>query len=669
MITGSRLHSPEGFRGLKKGISYHFLVSDPDSNRVRLIFFDDAGTNAQLLTLTCLEFEAALESGELLEDGIKDFYPPWLGSTNGIDISHLENRRVGPKEGYDAKVNRRYLAIAGLVERTREILGAEDPEAIINAHAKDQSPQQNAKRLRLWFFSYLVFGQNKWALMPRLHKIGSWDRSERANPKKLGRPSRAGRKAGFPVTPEMKLKILKGFIKLKDPAKTQEDIYGDVLSQKFGCRQQTDVHGITCFFHPQGHPFPSFHQFWYWIKKQTRPEALTRDLKGPSKARAESGSQGSFSARLSNLNQLVEFDGFNPSEKISGLTEGSAVDAFCVVRSVCGLSGAIVGIGFSESKENMEAYRMAMFSMAIDKTKFAELFGAVIKPGEWTSVGLPSTVIFDRGPASTMPSHEAIEWLSRLELTPTHSGQSKATVESSHRREKNNNDQPTHVHSKLNFVELSRRHILDVIGDNKASDASSRMTEEMWLAGFTPTPANIWKYLDDRGRNSAIGMPFEQAVREFLTVHPASIKRDGVYFYGRKYNSRELVETGVYDQVARNGYIPVTAYVMTMCVRHIWVDTNGILYELSFVKPASVHPDSVDISLYDLQEINEARLHATAQLREEKIAVRQELKSRFELDTGKAWRDEQRKPGRAVKNATVQRDDADYRRFMGKGHD
>lgn len=321
MITGSKLNAPQGFRGLEKGISYHFLMSDGDINRVRLVFFDAAGTRADLITLTCLEFEAALESGDLVEDGAKDFYPPWLGPTNGVNIAHLEDRRVRPNEGYDAKVNRRYLAIAGLLDRVPEILREEDLEAIINAHAKIQSPQQNAQRLRLWFFSYLVFGQNKWALMPRLHNIGSWDRSEMATPKKLGRPSKAGRSATFPVTEEMKTKILKGFIKLKDPAKTQEEIYGDVLSQKFGCLQLGDVEGVIQFFHPQGRPFPTFHQFWYWVKKQTRPETLTRDLHGPSRARAKSGSQGSFAARLSNLNQLVEFDGFNPSQKISGVTE------------------------------------------------------------------------------------------------------------------------------------------------------------------------------------------------------------------------------------------------------------------------------------------------------------------------------------------------------------
>ncbi|VVP35947.1 hypothetical protein PS865_04607 [Pseudomonas fluorescens] len=668
MITGSKLRAPDGFGELVKDTTYHFLVSDSSVNRVRLVFFDNVGTRADLITLTRLEFEAALEAGDLIEVSGVEFYPDWLELTNGVDISQLERMRVKPKEGYDAKVNRRFLAISELVVRATEILASEDPESIINAHAKNQTPQQNAKRLRFWFFSYMVFGQNKWALMPRLHKIGSWDRTGKTQ-EKLGRPSRAGRKAGFPVTPEMKEKILTGFVRLKGVEKTEQTIYGSVLTKFFRCRVRINLQGAKEFYHPKGDPFPSFHQFKYWVRKQTDPTSLARDLKGPSKARAESGSAGSFAAKLSNLNQLVEFDGFYPSAKLSGLTEGSALDAFCVVRAVCALSGAVVGVGFSDGRENMEAYRMALFSMAIDKVKFGELFGAEVKIGEWTSVGVANNIVFDRGPAAGMDCQEAIDWLTRLELTPTHSGQSKATVESSHPRDKKNNDQATHFHSALNFVEMSRLQIYRTINDNHTSNAASRMTEEMWLAGFTPTPANIWRYLDDRGRNSGIGMPFDQAVRLFLTPHPATIRRDAVYFYGRKYNAKTLIDTRIYDRVARKGQVPVTAYAITMCVRHIWVEVDGVIHELSFVHSAGVKPNSSDISLYDLKEINEARLQSSALLRAEQVPIEQELMSRFEVDTGKAWDSGRRKLGRAAKDASAQRDIADYRRLMGKKHD
>ncbi|GAO91529.1 hypothetical protein PSA5_02450 [Pseudomonas syringae pv. actinidiae] len=104
-------------------------------------------------------------------------------------------------------------------------------------------------------------------------------------------------------------------------------------------------------------------------------------------------------------------------------------------------SGAVVALGFARGHETMEAYRMALFCMAIGKEKFAELFGGTLKAGDWSSVGLSKAFVFDRGPAAAMNCEDAIDWLSRLELTPTHSGQSKASVESSHPREKQSGDQ------------------------------------------------------------------------------------------------------------------------------------------------------------------------------------------------------------------------------------
>jgi hypothetical protein len=354
------------------------------------------------------------------------------------------------------------------------------------------------------------------------------------------------------------------------------------------------------------------------------------------------------------------------------------MDSACIVRGVCGQSGAVVALGFSENKENMEAYRMALFSTAIGKVKYASLFGLTIREEDWPTYGLPQNIVFDRGPGSTMgvPNRseavargEMMSWLSRLELTPTHSGQSKATVESSHPRTKSDNDQQTHFHSSLNFVEMCKRHILQAIYDNNASDAEGRMTPEMLEVGFSPTPHNIYKFYSDLGYDAGTEVTFDYAVREFLTPHPAHIKRSGVYFYGRKYNSSKLIDTEVFDRIALNGQIRVSAYVMTMCVRHIWIELEGVLYELDFVKPASVHPSSVDISLSDLQVLNENRLSGKAKLREEQPAILQDRNAQFLHATSKAWDSGTRKLGRPAKGGAAERDAADQKRLMGKGHD
>lgn len=677
MITGSKLKAPEGFKGLTKDVEYYFLASDGRANRARLVFFGSEGTSVQLMTLSRPEFEYALTNGDLVECG-RDATPPWLQEISGISIDHLERRRVRPTKSYDETVNKRYFAIVDLIDRAEEILSDDKPESIINAHAKNQSPPQNAGRLRVWFFTYLVFGRTKWALMPKFHLSGVGEREQSADGKVLGRPPKSGQKSRFPATAEMQASIVEGFKKYNDTSKSDAEIFGDVLVHQFGCVSFENSKGVTGFYHPEANPFPTRGQYDFCLGKIISAKSYRKARRGTSGARAKSGFIGSFAHQLVNVNQLVEFDGYNPKGKISGLLEGAALDSACIVRGVCGLSGAVVALGFSENKESMEAYRMALFSAAIGKVKLASLFGLTITEEDWPTFGLPQNIVFDRGPGSTLgvpvrsqevARDEMMSWLSKLELTPTHSGQSKATVESSHPRTKSDNDQPTHFHSSLNFVEMCKRHILQVIYDNRSSNAEERMTPEMLEVGFSPTPKNIYNFYSRIGYDSGTEVPFDYAVRKFLTPHPAYIKRSGVFFYGRKYNSSKLIDTGVFDGIAFNGQIPVTAYVMTMCVRHIWIELEGFLHELDFVRPASVHPSSVDITLSDLQVLNENRLRGNAQLREEQPAILQDRNAQFLQATGKAWDSGARKLGRPAQGGAAERDNADHRRLMGKGHD
>lgn len=667
MRAGSRIIAPEGFLNLTQGTVYHFLASDGGRNRVRLIEFREDGKQIKthLVQLSRIDFEEAVENGWLQEDGQADSAPPWLKPIEGMGIDHLENRRSSNKESYEQKVNNRFAAISSLIKRQAEVLASDKPDAFINAHAKALRPHQNAARVRLWFYTYVVFGQNKWSLMPNLHRIGAWNRYGPGHKKKLGRPSRKGRRHGHRCDVIMQQKILDGFLASQSAYKTQNKIYREVLTKHFGCVALNQRDGTVEFRHPEGKPFPSFAQFKYWISKMISPKSLRAALKGAHGARAKSGSEGSFSDNIINVNQRIEFDGYYISEKISGLTEGSAVDSFCVVRAVCALSGMVLGIGFSEGKENMAAYRMAIYCMACDKVKFCEQFGVEIRPDQWPSAGLSGGLVLDRGPAAGYDPEAKINWLKSVELTPLHSGQSKATVESSHPRDKKTLGQPSYFHSRLDFVQMAKREILQVLKDNRTSDAGKRMDEEMILAGIRPTPLDIYSYWSQRGRDSSIGVPFDTAVRQFLDVRPAAIRKDGVYLYGRKYRSRALDETGVFDLVARRGVINTSVFVLVMCVRHIWIEVKGILYELDFVRTARTSLGIMDISLRDLEEIDRIRRSGAADLRDDRPAQEQYFEDIFKQNTGEDWDAGVRKVGRPSKGGAAQRDTADYNRLRG----
>lgn len=667
MMMGSRIIAPEGFNSLQKGDVYHFLISDALNNRVRLILFNKCKNwmSAHLITLGRIEFEQALEDGLLVEDG-QDKYPPWLSNIQGISIEHLEERRKSAKESYDQKVNRRYLAIAGLVARANKILTSNNPDKELSEHAKDQATKQNATRLRLWFYTYIIFGRNKWALLPPLHAVGKWSREDRVFKQKLGRPSRKGKKSGSHADQHMQEKILEGFLKKKSKHKNQNEIYSEVLVEFFGCVSVRKGKNKFEFIHPENAPFPTFRQFWYAIKKQTSSQELMLALKGRHEARKNSGSEGEFAELISNVNQVVEFDGYSISEHPAGLIEGSAQQTYCVVRATCVLSGAITAIGFSEGKETMEAYRMALFCMAISKIKFFKLFGCVLEPEEWSCEGLSADIVFDKGPGATFDCLPEINWLGALEMTPTFSGQSKATVESSHPRDKHPEGPPSFFHSDKNFIALARREIWQVIKDNASSHAKSRMNDDMIMARVTPSPQGIWSYWDSLARNSSVSMVFETAVRTFLTPIPVIIAEDAVYLHKRKYRSRALMDTGVFDRAARRGRIQATAYVLTMCVRYIWVEVEGVLYELDVVRSVKTVEATIDLTLTELSELGQMWRDSETEFLESVPAVQNFYRDQYEQATGESWGGGVRKRGRAPKNAAAKRDSADSARFTGK---
>ncbi|QPN47926.1 transposase [Priestia aryabhattai] len=313
----------------------------------------------------------------------------------------------------------------------------------------------------------------------------------------------------------------------------------------------------------------------------------------------------------------------------------------------------------------MAAYRMAIYSMACDKVEYCKQFGLEISAEEWPSAGLSGNMVLDRGPAAGYEVEPEIHWLKSVELTPVYSGQSKATVESSHPRDKKILGQPTYFQSRLDFVQMAKREILRVLKDNHTSNAVNRMDEDMILAGIKPTPHDIYTYWSMRGRDSSIGVPFDTAVRQFLDVRPVAIRKDGVYLYGRKYKSIKLKETGIFDLVARQGVINTAAYVVVMCVRHIWIEVNGKLYELDFVRPARCSQDTIDISLRDLEQIDKIRRDNAADLREERLAHDQHYSDRFEQNTGMNWDAGERRVGRPSKGGAAMRDNDDFDRFRG----
>lgn len=65
MMLGARIVAPQGFKCFDQGQAYHFLNSDSDRNRVRLVLFanENEDVSVELITVSRIDFEEGLEQG------------------------------------------------------------------------------------------------------------------------------------------------------------------------------------------------------------------------------------------------------------------------------------------------------------------------------------------------------------------------------------------------------------------------------------------------------------------------------------------------------------------------------------------------------------------------------------------------------------------------------
>ena len=658
MKQGTQLIVHEPYGMMISGVRYHFLLNDPSTKRILLVYFDDSAPKADLIAISQSQFEDGLTKKIILAGEQQTDLPPWLAES-GSRLTALKKT----KENADGWVSRtakmRCAAIAPAVRERRVILKSSHPIRELNRRARES--RQNETRYRLWFFCYIAFNMDERVLMPPVSKMGKWDRfSESHVQKKYGCPSTdANRQRTYRVDEESKKKLIKGYHRFKSKGTPYTTIYTKTLTYIFKCK--TAQYGRKkVIYHPNGEPIPSYGMFLYHVEKAVGKTAMQAVRFGEARIRQDAKvSEGKFTEQIANLMEQIEADGRYTKDLPRGLCEGSPQLPLCVVTGVDARSGLIAGIGFSTTGERADAYRMMLFCMAIDKVRFCRYFGIDITPDEWPSQGLPPFYISDRGPGAA--NDLIADFESRFpisQLTPSSEGQSKATVESSHPRNMKQVGTPTHVQSSLSVYEMGRREIFRAIQDNATSDALSRLTPDMILNVETPTPNAIWQYLDERGRSDAQGIPFDDAVRLFLKPVDLRVRQDGLYLYGQRYDSAELRESGILNSLigAQASFVP--GYALELAVRAIFVDIGGGIIELPAVFPALVDESEMGLTLNDLEEIDNQRRRIMKDFAEHKFAVTLDIHSRFETETAKPWDGGSRKRGRAKNRSSISRMEA-----------
>jgi len=304
--VGVQFVAPKGFEQMEAGRAHHFLRSDAKRERVLLLYFVQRPmVNTKkakkpkrwtplpipvLIGVRRALFEHGLVEGLIVKADEQQMLPPWLSGLKGkdligYDMSQRVVRDSSSFRSHQDRVDRVLASVWPLIQHFDEVLGAVDPAKAINAHARACVPPKNESRMRLWFFTYLVFGFQRSALHYPIHKIGLWDRSEKLH--KLGRPSLTkGAQSGFNSSdPAMIGNILKGYRKFSGLGVRMSTIYRQTMLKVFRCKEALGPRGYKHFVQPDGLPFPTCRQFSYRVIEHFTISEVQKIMFGTERAR------------------------------------------------------------------------------------------------------------------------------------------------------------------------------------------------------------------------------------------------------------------------------------------------------------------------------------------------------------------------------------------------
>lgn len=672
MHIGVQLVAPNGFEALECGRVYHLLRSDAARERVLLVMFVERlckpAKNAKtrtnwhptplpvLVSLRRARFERALAEGMIQRLPIQAELPPWqVGLAAARRDSASTPRTL--KRSHAERIDRIVALLAPLLDRLDIILGDDNPDLVINRYARRCDPPQNETRMRLWLYSYLCFGRNRLVLHYATHRLGRWDRLSHPSTK-FGRKSAArGAQHGYGSNDAaMRARILDGYERFAGPGVHMSSIYRATMLKVFGCTFARNRRGRACFIQPDGEPIPNLSQFTYQIDKvyPLRERQYTKYGHARTRNRLVP-SMGRYTESVGCLMERVEEDAFWVDEVSEGFLSGSHLPALVVARARCSASGMIVGIGFSLGGERASAYRLMKFCMAISKVKFCKLFGLKISHEEWPSWGLSPHVIDDRGPGSTEKAQSRAPNGRPVikEITQSYAGQSKAIIESSNPRSVQLEGEPNHVTTRLTIPQLAVREIVRVIRDNATSNAQARCNIAAIASDVEPTPIGVWAYLDKLGRNDSIPMSFDDAVRGFLTPITLTVKRDGVYYLGQRFDSADLRRTNLLDKAPSGRQFSTAGYMFDLRLRHLWLEVGHEIIEVDMQLTIRDGADQLYVSAAELDQIAFLRRQRASELRNDKQAVMAEIEDRFEAQAGLPFNNGTRRKGRGQRRSVA----------------
>jgi hypothetical protein len=184
---------------------------------------------------------------------------------------------------------------------------------------------------------------------------------------------------------------------------------------------------------------------------------------------------------------------------------------------------------------------------------------------------------------------------------------------------------------------LAVQEIVRVVIDNNSTDISDRLNNKMLTDVALPTPVESWKYFDRRGRNHALAVAFEQAVRMYLDPIELVVRDDGIYFHEIRYSTDHPSFSVQLQKSHSQGRFRISGYMFSACVRHLWVEMGTALLQVDAMLNIRDGNEQLYISIVEAEQLAQVRKDGQLRLKSSRPAVNAEFEEMYRLVTGQTF--------------------------------
>lgn len=425
------------------------------------------------------------------------------------------------------------------------------------------------KYLRLYWKN----GKTINSLLPNYSYSGGKGKDKSSGTLKRGRSSDD---IGINITPEIKKIIEISFDKFYNKTSlSYKQAHQKMLENYFNEGYYTNDQGILTPLIKQDIPSPR--QFIYWGKKaySTKDISIKREgirnyslnhraIIGESTSEAYSpGRQFQVDATIADIYLVSRI---NPEWIIGRPVVYMVIDVF---------SRLIVGFYVGLEGPSWLGGMMAIYNTTRNKVDLCNEYDISIGPNIWTCNHLPENLIADRGEFESNKTTNLKANLGvNIKILPPYRADWKGIVEQNFKKFNNKTihwlkgsikkeyrirgEEDYRLGAMLNLYEFTQIIIYSILYFNSSYMNYYERDAQMIRDNVPPIPNELWKW-GIKNRSGSLKTYSDEIIKlNLMPSSQCSLTESGLVFQNRKYNSKEFIDSGIYEHIRKYGSINKT---------------------------------------------------------------------------------------------------------------